>query len=87
MKAAFQYELKKYLRGELLKTRYDKALSQEKMVPFLEISTRALGRVEDGDSCPSLVTFLIYCYRFCPEPERLLQDIFSILKKLEKNDS
>ena len=87
MKAAFQYELKKYLRGELLKTRNDQALSQEKMAPFLGISTRALGRVEDGDSCPSLVTVLFFCYRFCPEPERLLRDIFSILKKLEKNDT
>ena len=87
MKTVFQCELKKYLREELLKTRYAKALSQEKMAPFLEISTRALGSVEDGDSCPSLVTFLFFCYRLCPEPDRLLRDIFSILTELEKNDS
>ena len=86
MKTKFQTKLKDYLRKELLKTRYAKALSQEKMAPYLEISTRALGSVENGDSCPSLVTFLIYCYRFCPEPDRLLRDIFSILAELEKND-
>ncbi len=83
MKTEFQNELKKYLRSELLKTRHVRCLSQEKMAPFLEISTRALGSVEDGDS----VTFLIYCYRLCPEPERLLRDIFSILAELEKNDT
>ena len=87
MKTEFQNELKNYLRTELLKTRYAKALSQEKMASFLEISTRALCSAEDGDSCPSLVTFLFFCYRFCPEPERILQDIFAILRKLEESDS
>ena len=87
MKTEFQNQLKKYLRTELLKTRHVRCLSQEKMAPFLEVSTRALGSVEGGDSCPSLVTFLIYCYRFCPEPERLLRDIFSILAELENSDT
>lgn len=83
MRKRIRLIIKECFRNELLKVRETK--TQEEMAISLHMSVRAYCNLENGKSCCSLITLILFLIHCCPDRERFLKDLFDILDHIEEN--
>lgn len=70
-----------YFRRQLLMARG--TITQERMAPLLDMSTRAYAALETGESCCGLLTLLIFLRYFCPDRNAFFELFFAELERAE----
>ena len=75
MRKHIQNRLKEIFRIALLQTRDEVKLSQEEMAHRLAMATRSYIALENGMSCCSAVTFILFLIYICPDPATFLKEL------------
>ncbi len=75
MRKHIQNHLKEVFRIALIQTRDEGKLSQEEMAHRLAMATRSYIDLENGTSCCSAVTFILFLIYICPDPTAFLKEL------------
>ena len=86
MRNKLQSELKKFLRGYILKLRDDNNLTQKKMANLLEMDVRSYADIENGKNMCSTLTFILLLSQLRNNGEDLLNDLKGIIDDNYKNN-
>ena len=81
MRKHIQDRLKEIFRIALIQTRDEVKLSQEEMAHRLMMATRSYIDLENGISCCSAVTFVLYLLYVCPDSMAFLNELRRALEK------
>lgn len=87
MRNKLQSELKKFLRGYIIKLRNDNNLTQKKMANLLEMDVRSYSDIENGKNMCSTLTFILLLSQLRNNGEELLNDLKDIIDDNYKNNN
>lgn len=87
MKQKLLKSIKDYLRTAMLQGRADMGISQEEMAHRLLMSSRAYANLENGRSCCSLITMLLFLTRCCADRRAVIEGLLLILDADELENS
>ena len=85
MRTLFHQKMKHYLRCQLLTTRRIMDISQDNMASILGISTRSYTKLESGENCCNLVTFILFLRYCCPNINAFMSELFALIDEVVNN--
>lgn len=82
MRTLFHQKMKHYIRCRMLTTRRDMDISQENMAAILGMTTRAYSKLESGENCCNLVTFILFLRFCCPDKNAFIAELFELIDEV-----
>ena len=82
MRTLFHQKIKHYIRCQLLTTRRTMDISQDNMASILGMSTRSYTKLESGENCCNLVTFILFLRYCCPDINAFISKLFELLDEV-----
>ena len=79
MRTLFRQKMKHYIRCRMLTTRQTMDVSQDDMASVLGMTTRAYTKLESGENCCSLVTFILFLRFCCPDINAFIAELFALI--------
>ena len=82
MRTLLHRKMKHCIRCRILTTRQTMNISQDSMAGILDMSTRAYTKLESGENCCSLVTFILFLRFCCPDINAFMAELFELIDEL-----
>ena len=75
MRKTYNEILKVLCHDRIVSARIENSLTQAQMAEFLIMDLRSYANIENGRSCCSLLTFVLYLIYFCSDVTDFIKDI------------
>ena len=85
MRTLYHQKIKHYIRCQLLTTRRTMDISQDNMASILGISTRSYTKLESGENCCNLVTFILFLRFCCTDRYAFIDELITLINELDNN--
>lgn len=81
MRSTYAEAIKTYFRRKLVAVRSDLNITQEEMAQALSMSLRSYNDLENGKSCCSATTLVLFLIKVCPDPIQFIGELRKVIER------